>query len=91
MLTYPYSSYFGYPFVTQVVWASTTHVGCAASTGKTHDAQHDWNATWFACDFSYGNMVDSPVYEAGPAASKCKTGENPNYKGLCNIGETYTN
>lgn len=49
----------------------------------------DWSATWLACDYSYGNMIGTPVYEAGSPASKCKTGNNSEYPGLCSKNEKY--
>lgn len=30
------------------------------------------------------------IYEAGPAASKCKTGTNPDFPQLCSVDEDYT-
>lgn len=76
---------------TQVVWASTTKVGCAASTSKSHSNGYDWNATWLACDYSFGNMQGSPAYISGEPASQCQSGENPNQPGLCSTAEEYQN
>lgn len=41
------------------------------------------------CDYSLGNVPHAKVYVAGPAASGCKTGTNPQYPGLCTENETW--
>lgn len=35
-------------------------------------------------------MEGNHVYESGPPGSKCKTGTNPDYPGLCSVDEDYT-
>lgn len=35
-------------------------------------------------------MQGTYIYEAGPAASKCKTGTNPDYPSLCSVDEDYS-
>lgn len=74
---------------TQFVWGSAQKIGCAVSTSKTNEDGQDWNATWLACDYSYGNMDGEAVYQSGSATSKCKTGKNNDYPGLCSTDETY--
>lgn len=72
---------------TQLIWESANRVGCALSQSK----YLGWYTTWLACDYSYGNMIGSPVYEVGPAATKCSSAPDPKWKGLCSTNETYTN
>lgn len=78
---------------TQATWDSANRIGCAVSqskSAKVQDKPYPY-ITWLACDYSYGNMADSPVYVAGPMASKCSTGPNPKWEGLCSTAEKYAN
>jgi len=52
-----------------------TNVGC----GMTKNSD---NTLFFACDYSSNNIINKPVYEAGPAASKCKK-LSESYQSLC--------
>lgn len=72
---------------TQGVWESANKVGCAVSTSRSGG----YNKAWLACDYNYGNMLESPVYKAGKMASECNSGTNPKYEGLCAVGEKYEN
>lgn len=74
---------------TQFVWASAQKIGCAVSTSTVNQSGRDWSATWLACDYSFGNMIGDKVYDAGSAASKCSTGKNMDYPGLCSKNEKY--
>lgn len=74
---------------TQFVRAKANKFGCAASSSLTTLQGRDWRATWLACNYSFGNLITRPVYEAGPPASGCKTGNNPNLPGLCSSAEQY--
>lgn len=57
-------------------------VGCAGSKfGQT---------AILVCNYGFGNMAKSYVYESGPTASKCKTGTNPDYPALCSVDEDYS-
>lgn len=42
-----------------------------------------------ACNYAVINILTTPVYEEGDAASGCTTGPNPNYPGLCSESEVY--
>jgi len=66
----------------QLIWAETTQIGCGMSTyfdGK-------WYNYLIACNYAVGgNMVGSPVYKAGAAASACgSTGVSKTYTSMCN-------
>jgi hypothetical protein len=76
---------------TQYIWATADRIGCAASTSTRYQSGRDWSATWLACDYSYGNMIGSQVYQVGSPASQCETGPNDNYPGLCSENEQYNN
>lgn len=45
------------------------------------------SATWVTCDYSHGVTIGSPIYEMGAPASKCNTGQNNKYPGLCSTNE----
>lgn len=42
-----------------------------------------------ACNYAFTNMINQPVYIFGPPASKCASGKNPDYPGLCSVNEKY--
>lgn len=46
-----------------------------------------WKRSLFACNYARTNIINYPVYKKGRTASACKTGTNPNFKGLCSIKE----
>lgn len=46
-----------------------------------------WKTSLISCDYSSGNIVNFLVYSGGKAASKCTTGINPKYPGLCSEKE----
>lgn len=69
---------------TQVVKDRATHVGCAIA--RYTDAS-GWDTVLLACDYARTNMIGEATYLAGPVASKCTTGVNPNFKALCSVKE----
>lgn len=71
---------------TQVVWEDAAVVGCAGV--KYNDAGGPKSN--LICNYGFGNMAQVYVYQSGPAASKCETGPNPKYPGLCSESENYT-
>ncbi|XP_017573417.2 peptidase inhibitor 16 [Pygocentrus nattereri] len=57
---------------TQIVWAKTTKVGCAAHICETVEGLHFQNATMLVCNYvPPGNVVGRKPYEAGKPCSKC--------------------
>lgn len=65
---------------TQVARSNAIAVGCCAST---YAKSLPWKDTLVACNYSYGNMVGTPVYKAGPVGAACKNGKDAVYKNLC--------
>lgn len=63
----------------QVVRDRVVAIGCAASrytSGK-------WKSTLVACNYSYGNMVGTPVYVFGSTGLDCLSGRDSVFKNLC--------
>jgi len=60
---------------TVIVNDRQTEIGC----GMTRSGD---NTLYFACDYSTNNILNKPVYEIGPAASKCKK-LSESYANLC--------
>lgn len=65
---------------TQVVRDSVVAIGCAASR---YTDPNGWKVTLVACNYSYGNMVGTPVYVSGSTASKCPNGRDSIFGNLC--------
>jgi hypothetical protein len=64
---------------TQVVRDKVVAIGCAAS----RYTEKGWKFMLIACNYSYGNMVGTPVYVSGAAASRCPNGRDATFKNLC--------
>lgn len=63
----------------QVAQDQAVAVGCAVSkytNGK-------WKTTLVACNYSYGNILNTNVYKTGSPASACPNGKNSVYSSLC--------
>lgn len=71
----------------QVVKANADRIGCSAIEYRDVRNHH---CTVIGCNYNAGSIVDIPTYEIGPTASRCKTGTNPTYPGLCSENEDYT-
>ncbi|CAD7087250.1 unnamed protein product [Hermetia illucens] len=54
-------------------------VGCAL----TKHSPHGGAEYYFACNYASTNVINKPVYKEGRAASKCTTGTNHLFSGLC--------
>lgn len=68
------------------MWEDAAVVGCAG-VKYTDAAGKEAN---LICNFGYGNLAGNYVYQSGPPGSKCKTGTNPKYTGLCSEKEDYS-
>lgn len=71
---------------TQIARDVSFKVGCSISQ---YLKPGDWYTTYYVCDYAVTNVVGGQIYEEGPTASKCKTGTNPKYPGLCSENEKY--
>lgn len=70
---------------TNIVNERNTHIGCAAVAEK----KGRFSVIYFTCNYARNNILDLPIYEKGPTASKCSSGVNPKYKNLCSVKEKY--
>ncbi|CAH0556088.1 unnamed protein product [Brassicogethes aeneus] len=67
---------------TQLVWAKTEFVGCAASKSS------DGSELYFGCNYGPGgNVLDTSILKWGPPCSVCKNGLkcNEKYESLCGV------
>jgi hypothetical protein len=69
--------------MTQVVNDLSNEVGCAI----IHFADSEWNTSIILCNYARTNIMNFPIYESGPAASKCTTGKNKKFEALCSVNE----
>uniref|UniRef100_A0A1Y9IW78 Venom allergen-1 n=1 Tax=Anopheles minimus TaxID=112268 RepID=A0A1Y9IW78_9DIPT len=69
---------------TQMVSDRTWKLGCSAQ--QWNEPGED-NVFYFVCNYSFSNMEGQPVYAKGKQASRCTTGGNALYPGLCSIKE----
>ncbi|XP_053691269.1 venom allergen 3 homolog [Sabethes cyaneus] len=68
---------------TQIVADRVTQLGCSFVTFNTPP----WINQYFVCNYSITNIVGQPVYVSGNYCSRCTTGYNTRYPGLCNQNE----
>lgn len=66
-----------------MVTAHSTHLGCGISQWTAADG---WKNILISCNYAAPNMMGSPIFVKGPAASNC-TQKNPSLKALCAVGE----
>lgn len=71
----------------QVVKSNADRIGCSAIE---YLDERNYRCTVIGCNYNAGSIVDVPTYEIGPTASRCSTGVNPKFKGLCSPYEDYT-
>lgn len=64
---------------TQIVTDEAGEIGC----GISQFTSDGFKFNLVACNYAITNIVGSPVYVAGAAASACRNGTNPNYTSLC--------
>lgn len=73
---------------TQMARDKAFAMGCAIV--KSVSARMRGMSCYFiACNYATTNMNGSPVYEVGRMGSKCRSGMNRNYPGLCSERENY--
>lgn len=72
---------------TVLVHELNVRVGCAAA--QFSDKSHQYVYT--VCNYAYTNYYGKRVYEAGPAASKCKSGTDSKFPNLCSKMEYVKN
>lgn len=68
---------------TAMIQDRTSRVGCALASHKVHPFTY----LQFACNYNFNNILTEPVYKFGSVGSKCLTGMNSNYQGLCGDNE----
>ncbi|XP_055549623.1 venom allergen 3 homolog [Wyeomyia smithii] len=68
---------------TQIVADRAAQVGCSLVTYNTAP----WINQYFVCNYAITNIIGQPVYVSGTACSKCTTGCNTKYAGLCSEKE----
>ncbi|KAL7864116.1 hypothetical protein AOLI_G00155360 [Acnodon oligacanthus] len=69
---------------TQIVWAKTTKVGCAAHICETVEGLDFKNATMLVCNYvPPGNVVGQKPYETGVPCSNCPEEMNDCVKNIC--------
>ncbi|XP_055606866.1 antigen 5 like allergen Cul n 1-like [Uranotaenia lowii] len=68
---------------TQVVKDISDRVGCGMTTWK----ENGWNNLLLACNYARTNILGEATYVKGTTASKCTTGKNTQFPGLCSVKE----
>lgn len=76
---------------TQIVRDQSYKIGCSISQYVEQKAGRTWYAVYYVCNYAVTNIINYPIYEQGAPASKCKTGNNAKYPGLCSANEKYEN
>ena len=69
---------------TQLVWGSTSHIGCGKIYFKPKDDKYGYQI--FVCDYGLGgNLLRSEMYKVGKPCSACPKGTScsDHYPGLC--------
>ncbi|XP_017836482.1 antigen 5 like allergen Cul n 1 [Drosophila busckii] len=77
-----------YGHFVEMVVDKSAKIGCAILrfTRPDHTYGYVYNVV---CNYSSIYALDAPVYEVGRTASRCQTGRNPLYPGLCSTREHY--
>ena len=60
-----------------------TEVGCAI----VKYMKNSWKTILITCNYSSANILGYKIYTTGQTASKCETGKNALYPGLCSERE----
>lgn len=70
----------------QVVKNNADRIGCSI---VQYSNAADLVCSLFVCSYNVGNLINYPTYEIGPIASKCSTGINDHFPGLCSEKEDF--
>lgn len=62
-----------------------TRVGCAEVWYPGGGMGH----VYFGCNYATLILIGEPVYIDGPTGSKCQTGRDKKFPGLCSVNEKY--
>ncbi len=71
---------------TQMITEASIQVGCSIGYFADNSV---WKQVVMCCNYARSNVIGTPVYVGGLKGSKCKSGVNPTFPGLCNITEVY--
>lgn len=71
----------------QVVKNNADRIGCSM---VQYSNSADLTCSLFVCNYNVGNMINHPTYEIGPTHSKCLTGMNKHFPGLCSEEEDFS-
>lgn len=74
---------------TQIARDQSYKVGCSISQYVEQRGGTTWYTVYYVCNYAVTNISNYPIYEKGAPASKCKTGPNAKYPGLCSVNEKY--
>lgn len=69
---------------TQLVNDRTWKVGCSMVHYITNGKMINY---YLVCNYTMTNMIGEPIYTKGSTGSKCQTGQNPQFRGLCSPRE----
>ncbi|XP_029730501.2 antigen 5 like allergen Cul n 1-like [Aedes albopictus] len=72
---------------TQMVSDETSRIGCAMVSYK----RGNYINKLFVCNYGLTNIINHPVYVAGNVCSRCNSGCNSQYPGLCSTSEIVRN
>lgn len=76
-------SRFTFASFAQMIWSNASAMGCGVVKYKSN--------YYITCTYNTGRVIGDPVYEIGRTGSKCKTGINSKYPGLCSKNEFHVN
>lgn len=72
----------------QVVKNNADRIGC--SLVEYNNTDDSVLCALLVCNYNAGNVIGVPTYEVGPSASKCTTGTDSSFPGLCSKREDFT-
>lgn len=72
---------------TAMIHELSIRVGCASVRSSESNNGVMWETLTTACNYAHTNVIGAPIYRAGPTASQCENGTNPQYPNLCSTAE----